>query len=1358
MAKLSVAVSSALALLVYGCFAEEMQTNEFLKLNLATGMLQQEKVGSKPEHDEVGGEGQGEGKEEEEEDVHAGESRAISLMLLGSVGFIMGNIMLVNLQDVELRCFAWEVISCTVSIFSAVLVFQAVNGFVESLVMGFGSFIKIVVAILHMGFWMVLLQVKLGHAAGAHELLGYTDPCVEKHQELQQESKFVHRDIAESKTHAYDAIEMNLKCWSTLLGHVAGFATINAFGHIQQTAKHSIVGALAVPLLTCAFLVVVFHIFFVYRHRVAENDDNHIDEYEKLWFAEVSETEDDIFGLAISFLVVQAIRFVINGALPSATGEDKEGTVHTFVNIVLLMGVGIGLILLHVLRDSIYTLKWKRLGNCLRDTCCMSFAWCLYYSTWEATSQHLFVPGQEASAAVVTALVVSSLSMLCVYHLDKLADFEATNSEVHDSLRSAIFAFPILIGFSWERSFDLAVEKVADLMMIWSVSFTKLLLALLLAAVVIPVWKTHILKSVRIATTQADHAKALREAAEREGAQPCVTNDLSTPLLPGERSLVTTSLSTKSAQRSDRRCLLSTDFGLSDEEVSQLLQKHHKAHVIHPPEDANKALFSVKRDKLKGTKFWDSAETAIGVSYRKSKEITDSEDYSTARWDTSVMGVDTGDGWVQVKHFLPIYYEGTRVLENKATGEQETQEVLSQTLSNTREPMLVGGSQCDVDDDGELRAEQAREMKLLLEQSHDFQVRLDRLEQPSGQESDLKRFMAEKAEHLQVRLELLEQGCNKDIEPCDQEGFLQRRVAELEVELRNMQEAKKNDEMELNDNYQRHIVQLNAEVEHARKAQEIHEQAHNTNVVRVTELQGELDILHQAHMGKIQRIEELERELGSVVEANSNDLGMRELENNHRQQVAELENEHRLTREKHGNHMLQVHNEFEQRIRELEAKHHASGQSDSASQQRIADLSGELHLSRTNHAEAEACAAEFKQALEEEKLTVDGLRQNIIEFQKKESDNVELEKALTAHRQRNEELEQIIAKLKDELADGAGGGGAAQQLREQLNINEQEMMDLKRNLDVRNHELEMNFTRREELEKAVKDSVRNEAMLNSRLEEYKHNLNVAEETKASIQARTDELQADLARFLQENEQLKTDFARLEDGHASAMSALDSEIQELKEKSTAQRSAAVTHAQRGFDLQNTATKLTNSLAEREEENKNQKEEIEKLRERIQALEMMLRDCSEANTSPVSPTEPFRASTGGEGVVTPVAPAGSRRHTSAGRRIAAQGGPRTGTSQGVVPISVGASDGRASTAQPVVKAVVLGTRRPGMAQPRPTVQPIRRQLQVAQTNVLSPQPHASQPRTSTSPTISSFPGNTVVSGSASARRPQSLTGRR
>merc|ERR1719359_550423 len=95
---------------------------------------------------------------------------------------------------------------------------------------------------------------------------------------------------------------------------------------------------------------------------------------------------------------------------------------------------------------------------------------------------------------VVLALIVSFTAFGIIFVLDKIADLESTGESTDQGIFSIIGGLGILVGFSWEQSFDGGVEAIAALTS--RPLMAECGLALLVTIVVMPAWQKYILKTV----------------------------------------------------------------------------------------------------------------------------------------------------------------------------------------------------------------------------------------------------------------------------------------------------------------------------------------------------------------------------------------------------------------------------------------------------------------------------------------------------------------------------------------------------------------------------------------------------------------------------------------------------------------------------------------------------------------------------------------------------------------------------------------------------------------------------------------------------------------------------------------------
>eukprot|EP00933_Yihiella_yeosuensis_P036245 TRINITY_DN29996_c0_g1_i2.p1 TRINITY_DN29996_c0_g1~~TRINITY_DN29996_c0_g1_i2.p1 ORF type:complete len:1305 (-),score=357.71 TRINITY_DN29996_c0_g1_i2:106-3987(-) len=546
------------------------------------------------------------------ERLQRSQSVCISLMLLGSMGFMMANFYLVNHRDDDIKCTSWKVISATISIFSAVLLFQAVNGMLEYYILeGTDIWFQLVVDMLHMLGWFLMMQYCLAFLSGAvgghweNERLR-TLQHVEEDKKINSLAGNLKRALS-MKRHA-EQLELNTECWATLLGHITGFASINAWGTLQQALPRSILVCGVVPFISLLGIRSLFIQSDALRTRVSESDGE-VDKQEMLWDEMVEETEDDVLSLAVSFLLVQEIRFIIFGVLPNSEGEDPEGFDHGLLkNFELLMA---GFLLAGIyFAQGLYTSFRKssmakptheapaeghaiedehhehhedseeeseegdRTNNWAawcRDIMAMTMSWCLHFSVENWMKDQL--PDEaEAVLAVLCALAVTGLGLGLIMLLDHAADYKVANKEldkvIDNSIRALITALGILIGFSWERSFDSAVGGLAKDVSGVSPPVMKLLLAILLAGMVIPAWKWYILSAVKQHEAEAEKKKY----AQRLEAMPHKTHP---PLGHGNKFW-------EAVKAYQKKCR-GADAPFLEEGQVEFLPYHSTARELHEP-------------------------------------------------------------------------------------------------------------------------------------------------------------------------------------------------------------------------------------------------------------------------------------------------------------------------------------------------------------------------------------------------------------------------------------------------------------------------------------------------------------------------------------------------------------------------------------------------------------------------------------------------------------------------------------------------------------------------------------------------------------------------------------------------------
>merc|ERR1712232_15483 len=130
------------------------------------------------------------------------------------------------------------------------------------------------------------------------------------------------------------------------------------------------------------------------------------------------------------------------------------------------------------------------------------FSWSAMFGTKWALANYLLAHGQESLPnsclqRVVLALIVSFVAFVVIRFLDVLQDMDSTGHHADAIIHALIESLSILVGFSWEQSFDAGVEDIIEVIpkdQPIKAACIKLSLAFAVAVILIPAWRTHLLK------------------------------------------------------------------------------------------------------------------------------------------------------------------------------------------------------------------------------------------------------------------------------------------------------------------------------------------------------------------------------------------------------------------------------------------------------------------------------------------------------------------------------------------------------------------------------------------------------------------------------------------------------------------------------------------------------------------------------------------------------------------------------------------------------------------------------------------------------------------------------------------------
>jgi hypothetical protein len=289
--------------------------------------------------------------------------------------------------------------------------------------------------------------------------------------------------------------------------HLSGFSAQSAFNTLMQAKpfRGSIGTAIIALLLSAVFLITLMHVNHLLQRKCIYPKLSK--EVAHICSIGTRESDNEMLGLCIGFCVSQVLRFAVRGSLPGEiahfNGTYFKDICYGEAWLLFLFAVLCGFASCGILkleaeygkRKQHATMDCERYVEFVRLSLLMSMAWnLLYCAEWNLVlmfGEHVL--DRKELKHVILALVISYFTMVIIFGLDVLAN----------KLRSPIMlqagrllgkSFGLAVAFSWEITFDVSVDTIADSEEI-DVSGTamKIVMAIFLIALVAPAWMKYIL-------------------------------------------------------------------------------------------------------------------------------------------------------------------------------------------------------------------------------------------------------------------------------------------------------------------------------------------------------------------------------------------------------------------------------------------------------------------------------------------------------------------------------------------------------------------------------------------------------------------------------------------------------------------------------------------------------------------------------------------------------------------------------------------------------------------------------------------------------------------------------------------------
>lgn len=396
-------------------------------------------------------------------------SPMVGLTLLGTIAVVMCAFYLVNYPDVRIQQTTWLLLSSTLSILGAVLIFDTIR--------------KLSAHILHG-------QTASHHGPPSHSELLWNSirllaiACV----------LFLLLDLTHSTTWLFDAIR-------TMGAPVVGFAAIDVFGNGQQLFASSPWLALLEAFLSGVAILIILGVLDYLLNIVLKGELTHKFQHQ------THVTENKAAGLMLGLLLAQVIKFVITGQLQPVHGNTKK---HPPAEVWTLFGCSVVLLVSVALTDvtrrevaARCRSNWKvRSVEIVETLFAMGAAWCLLsWGDW------LFCLGvglgvEENAERMLSFLFFLLTGFIVVFLLDVLEDRGVLGRVTIESLVGAV---GLLFGVSWKQCMSTAVAGIEALVSPDKKVFVSCAINVALLILVVPASAMYILPKMEQVEEEREH-------------------------------------------------------------------------------------------------------------------------------------------------------------------------------------------------------------------------------------------------------------------------------------------------------------------------------------------------------------------------------------------------------------------------------------------------------------------------------------------------------------------------------------------------------------------------------------------------------------------------------------------------------------------------------------------------------------------------------------------------------------------------------------------------------------------------------------------------------------------------------------